>query len=159
MKKLYGHFHFICLLLWIGIDKESALFILHMEDSPLVPGTLLVGPAQCKPEFQWISNSLQEFKSFCKARWKQINKKDQCLVGRVSSVVESRVAKERRVLGFNWCDCRIFSKENTWDGKGLREQDSQINLRSKVKKSQEGRCHLHGHRGREAGEEERQVEE
>ena len=77
MRKIYAHFHFdsICLLLWIGIDKESALLILHMEDSPLVPGTLLVRPAQCKPEFQWISNSLQEFKSFCKARWKQTNKK------------------------------------------------------------------------------------
>ena len=62
------------------MDKESALFILHMEDSPLVPGTLLVGPAQCKPEFQWISNSLQEFKYFCKARWKQNNNKLASLV-------------------------------------------------------------------------------
>ena len=44
----------VCLLLWIGIGK-SVLFVLHMEDSSLVPGTLLVGPAQCKPEFCVIS--------------------------------------------------------------------------------------------------------
>ena len=109
--------------------------------------------------FNWIQIHCRNSNLFARQDGNKPIKKDSCLAGRVSSVVESRVAKERRVLGFNWCDCRIFSKENTWDGKGLREQDSQINLRSKVKKSQEGRCHLHGHRGREAGEEERQVEE
>ena len=40
-----------------------------------------------------------------------------------------------------------------------RRPKSQITHHFVKKKPQEGRCHLHGHRGREAGEEERQVEE